>query len=149
MFPSHFDRQSHFEMMRLWDSRMPLLYQPKEGTMVMCDFRGLEAPEMVKTRPVVVLSRSAHNAGLVVVVPLSTTRPRIIQDYHVEFVSLMPGMKTLCWAKCDMIYTLNLARLDRIKVKDRQSGNRSYIAIPLPGELFFAIQNGVRSALGL
>lgn len=115
----------------------------------MCDFRGLEAPEMIKTRPVVVLRRSQHNAQLIVVVPLSTTKPQILRNHHVEFQSLVPGPSTLCWAKCDMIYTVSIARLDRIKVKSRQTGRREYLAIPLPDELFAAIQAGVRSALGL
>ncbi|MBX8572920.1 type II toxin-antitoxin system PemK/MazF family toxin [Pseudomonas cichorii] len=128
---------------------MPLQYQPKEGTIVMCDFRGLEAPEMIKTRPVVVMRRSSHNSALVIVVPLSTTRPHAVLDHHIQFESLIPGPQTLCWAKCDMIYTVALARLDRIKVKNRHTGKREYLAIPLPEELFTAIQVGVRSALGL
>jgi hypothetical protein len=48
-----------------------------------------------------------------------------------------------------MVYTLSIARLDRVKVKNRQTGKREYVAIPLSAELFAAIQNGVRSALGL
>lgn len=128
---------------------MPLLYQPKEGTIVMCDFRGLEAPEMIKTRPVVVLRRSSQNSALVIVVPLSTTKPLIIQGHHVEFASLIPGPQKQCWAKCDMIYTVACARLDRIQTKDRNTGKRIYSAIPLPVELFAAIQAGVRSALGI
>jgi uncharacterized protein YifN (PemK superfamily) len=128
---------------------MPLLYQPKEGVIVMCDFRGLEAPEMVKTRPVVVLRRSSQNSALVIVVPLSTTKPLVIQNHHVEFTSLMPGPQKQCWAKCDMIYTVACTRLDRIQVKDRNTGKRGYTVIPLPAEIFTAIQAGVRSALGI
>ncbi|MFK5246002.1 type II toxin-antitoxin system PemK/MazF family toxin [Glaesserella parasuis] len=36
---------------------MALKYQPKEKAVVMCDFSGFIAPEMVKTRPVVVISK--------------------------------------------------------------------------------------------
>jgi uncharacterized protein YifN (PemK superfamily) len=128
---------------------MPLTYQPKEGLIVMCDFRGMEAPEMIKTRPVVVLRRSSQNSALVVVIPLSTTRPQPMLSHHVELTSPIPGSPKLCWAKCDMVYTLTIARLDRVKVKNRQTGRREHVAIPLSAELFAAIQNGVRSALGL
>ncbi|WP_457360610.1 type II toxin-antitoxin system PemK/MazF family toxin [Pseudomonas sp. TE3610] len=128
---------------------MPLLYQPKAGTIVMCDFRGHERPEMVKTRPVVVLRRNSQNSSLVTVVPLSTTAPLRLESCHVEFDSLIPGSQIRCWAKCDMVYTVGCARLDRIKTRDRVTGRRDYVVLPLPADLFVAIQRGVKSALGL
>lgn len=115
----------------------------------MGDFQGMEAPEMIKTRPVVVLRRSSQNSALVAVIPLSTTRPQPMLSHHVELMSPIPSSPKLCWAKCDMVYTLAIARLDRFKVNNRQTGKREYVAIPLAAELFAAIQNGVRSALGL
>ncbi len=30
---------------------MPLKYQPKEATVLMCDFSGFQVPEMIKVRP--------------------------------------------------------------------------------------------------
>lgn len=54
---------------------MALKFQPKEKTVVMCDFSGFKEPEMVKVRPVVVLAKHKHNARLVTIVPLSTTEP--------------------------------------------------------------------------
>ncbi|WP_414861947.1 hypothetical protein [Pseudomonas sp. IT-P176] len=36
---------------------MPLQYQPKEGSVLICDFRGYEVPEMIKVRPVVVIRK--------------------------------------------------------------------------------------------
>ncbi|MFK5216451.1 type II toxin-antitoxin system PemK/MazF family toxin [Glaesserella parasuis] len=54
---------------------MALKYQPKEKAVVMCDFSGFIAPEMVKTRPVVVISKHKKNSELVTIVPLSTTKP--------------------------------------------------------------------------
>lgn len=40
---------------------MPLKFQPRERSVIMCDFRGYEEPEMVKKRPVVVIARNRHN----------------------------------------------------------------------------------------
>ena len=54
---------------------MALAFQPRPGTVVMCDFAGYVLPEMVKVRPVVVIARNRKNRQLVTVVPLSTTAP--------------------------------------------------------------------------
>lgn len=61
---------------------MPLKFQPRERSVIMCDFRGYEEPEMVKKRPVVVIARNRHNGKLVTVVPLSSTEPVPLADYH-------------------------------------------------------------------
>lgn len=52
---------------------MPLLYQPKEGSVLMCDFRGYEVPEIIKVRAGIVIRKHRTNKLLVTVVPLSTT----------------------------------------------------------------------------
>ena len=57
---------------------MTLNYQPKIKSVVMCDFAGLNPPEMVKVRPVVVLTKHRHNSQLVTIIPLSTTPPTVI-----------------------------------------------------------------------
>lgn len=49
---------------------MPLNYQPKPRSILYCDFRGFEVPEMVKRRPVIVLASHKTNSKLVAVVPL-------------------------------------------------------------------------------
>jgi uncharacterized protein YifN (PemK superfamily) len=54
---------------------MPLRYQPQEGSVLICDFRGYEVPEMIEVRPVVVIRKHRTNSLLVTVVPLSTTAP--------------------------------------------------------------------------
>ncbi|EOO2098321.1 type II toxin-antitoxin system PemK/MazF family toxin [Escherichia coli] len=54
---------------------MVLKYQPSVRSVLMCDFRGMVVPEIVKVRPVVVVSRNRHNNQLVTVVPISTTEP--------------------------------------------------------------------------
>jgi len=128
---------------------MPLQFQPKEGTILMCDFRGYEVPEMVKVRPVVILRKHRHNNKLVTVVPLSTTAPEILEDHHIQLPAQLPGASTVCWAKCDMIYTVTLARLDRCKVKSRHGGGRQYVTFSLKAEELAAVKAAVLSALGL
>jgi uncharacterized protein YifN (PemK superfamily) len=127
---------------------MPLQYQPKEGSVLICDFRGYEVPEMVKVRPVVVIRKHRTNRLLVTVVPLSTTAPKSFLDHHLELENHLQGGSPVCWAKCDMVATVSLPRLDRIKRRDRQ-GKRVYEISQLSVEEFAAIKAAVRSALGL
>lgn len=112
----------------------------------MCDFAGYVVPEMVKVRPVVVIARNRKNRHLVTVVPLSTTAPNALEDHHHQLSSNpLPGKGLItCWAKCDMLATVSLARLDRFKVAPRQ-----YLAPTLPAADFQAIRKAVLSALGL
>ena len=112
----------------------------------MCDFTGYVVPEMVKVRPVVVVARNRKNHQLVTVVPLSTTAPAKMEDHHHELsANPLPGRERItCWAKCDMIATVSLARLDRYKV-----GRRDYVAPSLPDTDFEAIKQAIVNALGL
>lgn len=121
-----------------------LKYQPSEGTIISCDFGGFSAPEMIKTRPVVVLRRHRTNSGLVTIVPLSTTVPAVVENFHVAISSL----SNPCWAKCDMVYTVSIERLDRFKTKDR-SGNRVYKTFQVTNAELVAIRAGVADALGI
>ncbi len=126
---------------------MPLLYQPKPRSVVMCDFHGFVEPEMVKTRPVVVLASNKRNSKLVTVVPLSTTEPTILEAHHHELsVNPLPDKPNYvsCWAKCDMVVTVSLHRLDRYK-----TGKREYIVPTVGNADFEAIRQGVMAALGL
>ncbi|MGH9958192.1 MAG: type II toxin-antitoxin system PemK/MazF family toxin [Pyrinomonadaceae bacterium] len=62
---------------------MPIIFHPKAGAVLMCDFNGFRKPEMIKTRPVVIVSPNHLNRhGLYSVVPLSTTAPNRIEPYH-------------------------------------------------------------------
>src|SRR5262245_54414446 len=90
----------------------------KPGMVLICDFRGTIAPEICKTRPVVVVS-PAHviRAGLIAVVPLSTTRPRIARAYHACLTSPpFRGASEEVWAKCDLAMSVSLERLRRIRL---------------------------------
>lgn len=84
---------------------MALTFHPKPGVVLVCDFAGYVAPEMIKRRPVVVVS-PAHlrRPNLLAVVPLSTTPPDPIAPYHYRLSgNPVPGSDaTEVWAKCDM-----------------------------------------------
>ena len=127
---------------------MTLLYQPKEGSVLICDFRGYEVPEIIKIRPVIVIRRHRTNRLLVTVVPLSTTPPQTVLAHHLQLESHLQGANPVCWAKCDIVATVSLGRLDRIKSKDRH-GKRTYKIVELSSEQFLAVKAAVRGALGL
>ncbi|WP_225920200.1 type II toxin-antitoxin system PemK/MazF family toxin [Pseudomonas vanderleydeniana] len=128
--------------------RMPLRFQPKEGSILICNFSGFVAPEMVKQRPVVILRKHPHNSRLVTVVPLSTTQPERLCAYHVELPCYLASEAKKSWAKCDMLYTVSMDRLDRIKTKGRH-GQRQYEVLTMSAEHFAAIQVAVLAGLNL
>lgn len=87
----------------------------------MCDFeKGFQEPEMVKKRPVILLTKATQK--LVTVVPLSTTPPDPQQDYHCFIEKkYLPNTSYFqrgagCWVKGDMLYTVSFARLEQIRV---------------------------------
>ena len=130
--------------------RLMLPFQPKPGTLLMCDFdTGFMPPEMVKKRPVVVISprRRRSRVPLCTVVPLSSTAPNPVEPFHhrMNLQSLPVGFHAgESWAKCDMLYTVSLARLDRVKV-----GPRRYLAPQIRADDLAAIRRGVIIALWL
>ena len=133
---------------------MSVRFHPHSGTVLVCDFStGFRPPEMVKVRPVVVVSPKRHRgAELTTVVPLSTTRPEPVESFHhcMDPASLPgPLANHETWAKCDMLYTVALERLDRVKVGKEPSGRRRYVAQSITEEDLAAIREAVRRALGL
>ena len=125
---------------------MALLFQPRPGAVIICDFRGFEAPEMIKVRPVVVLARNRKSRDLVTVVPLSTTAPEPVMAHHHRLArNPLPGKAGVaCWAKCDMVATVGRARLDRYK-----ASRREYLNLELDDADFQAIRRAVATALEL
>jgi len=126
------------------------LYNIKTGNVLICDFdRGFIPPEMVKVRPVVVISRaSTHYRRLCTIVPLSTTPPNPIEAWHVPLVQHpLPywSNDNQAWVKCDMIYTVSFDRLDRPHRK--RGGKRIYLTEKVSVEDLAAIFNGVRAYL--
>ncbi|TDF37798.1 type II toxin-antitoxin system PemK/MazF family toxin [Histophilus somni] len=125
---------------------MSLKYQPKEKSVLMCDFSKFQSPEMTKVRPVVVIAKHKRNKELVTVIPLSTTEPQPLEKYHYALpVNPLPDKANIqCWAKCDMIYTVSISRLDRYKI-----GKRDYISPLVSDTDFQVIKNCTALALKL
>ena len=125
-------------------------FTPKTGCVLICDFsRGFVPPEMVKTRPVVVISRTeCHGRRLCTVVPLSTTSPDPVLVWHVLLKqNPLPGTLagTAVWAKCDMLYTVSFDRLD--KPHRKTEGKREYLTLKLSAADLAAVFDGVRAYL--
>lgn len=128
-------------------------FHPRKGTLLCCDFsKGFTPPEMVKVRPVVVITpQLPGRAGLCTVIPLSTVEPDTLQPYHhkMDANSLTPKLQaTECWAKCDMVYAVGLRRLDRIRERDA-GGKRVYLTGKLTEPDMRAIEIAVLNGLGL
>lgn len=134
---------------------MALPFHPDPGTLLVCNFdTGFRPPEMVKVRPVVVVSpRRRRGAELCTVVPLSTTRPEPEEPFHhrMDRRSLVGryARAEATWAKCDMLYTVSLERLDRVKVDKDARGKRRYVAQQIIEADWQAIRRCVALALGL
>lgn len=125
---------------------MALSFQPKVGSVLMCNFEGFLAPEMVKKRPVVVVARNRSNTQLVTVVPLSTTAPDVLESHHhpLPFNRVPVYKGTQCWAKCDMLATVSIGRMDRLKDK-----NHARVIPVIPAADLVAIRLCVVNALQL
>jgi len=134
---------------------MALHHHPKIGDVLMCAFPDcLREPEMIKTRPVVVVTKEHRGRpSLCTVVPLSTTRPDPVLDFHVR-IDEQRLPRTLSnhatWAKCDMLYTLNLDRLDRVRGgMNRRTGQRIYETGRISVEELAMVRRAIAFALGL
>lgn len=129
---------------------MPIAFHPHPGTILICDFStGFQPPEMVKVRPVVVLSPRRRTSDLLTVVPLSSTAPAPRLPWHLELPSgAYPPAHGPMWAKCDVVVTVALRRLDRVRTKGPQ-GQRIYSSPALAPATFAALQACVKAALGL
>ena len=111
---------------------MGLMYYPSAGEIVVCRYGDqVIEPEMRKSRPAVVIGpRLRNRAKLVTVVPLSTTEPSPLLDYHcrLDMTSVLPEPfdAAVMWAKCDMVSSVSLDRLDRFKEPYQRGGARRW-----------------------
>lgn len=128
---------------------MPLTFHPGPGAIVICDFStGFRPPEMVKVRPVVVISPRRRTTQLATVVPLSSTAPVPAEPWHYRLPpGVYPPARGPIWAKCDMVATVSFDRFDRVRVKS--GGTRTYHTFQLGSADLAAILAAVRAALGL
>lgn len=125
-----------------------LNFYPRAGQILVCRFDGFREPEMVKTRPIIVVSpKLPYRSDIVCVVPISTTAPmhdlpfvvRLSKNYHPKEPDDLP-----CWAKCDMIMNIGRWRLNGFKI-DR----RKYATPQASAEDLQAVREGVLYGLGL
>jgi mRNA interferase MazF len=135
---------------------MPLKFPPISGQIVFCDFKGFITPEMVKKRPVIVVSpKERRHKSLCAVVPLSASAP-CSNEIHTSIKIALPSefkkrewFQKDCWAKCDIINTVCLERLDLIYLGRDTAGKRIYSYIKIEDETLNAIREIVcRSIIG-
>jgi len=132
---------------------MAVFIHPDPGDLLMCDFSGFKPPEMTKKRPVVVISpRTRRGIQLCTVVPLSTVEPKPMLPCHYK---LSPESLPECfkdnpnWAKCDLLYTVALNRLDRIYAGRAKDNQRIYIIGHVSDDDLIGIRNAVGTWLQL
>ena len=127
---------------------MAINYFPKTGSIYMCDFKSFKEPEMVKVRPVIVISpKLPFRSEIVAIVPMSTTAPRQELEYCYRLSkNYMPNEQEgiITWAKCDMVINLAKHRLSAIKV-----GRRKYIYPELSESDLRNVKQAVLYGLGL
>lgn len=131
-----------------------LIYHPKRGTILVCDFDKFEEPEMTKRRPVIVLSNDMKSRnGLCTVVALSTTEPFVITPYHYKLILdpplPCPYNSKIQWVKGDMIYTLAFSRFNLMYKGKDESGKRLYDIRVVDKDDMGNIEKCVMNGLGI
>ena len=134
---------------------MAIREHPHTGAVMICDFNaGFREPEMVKRRPVVVISpKIAARPGLCTVVALSTTAPNPKLPFHAQ-IDLRPELPAPwqsdgVWVKGDMVYAVGFHRLDFIRLGKDLNGKRRYLYQPLSVENLKEIRACVLKGIGL
>jgi uncharacterized protein YifN (PemK superfamily) len=134
---------------------MALAYYPALGEILLCDYStGFVAPEMVKRRPVVIITPRLRRRGeLVGVVPLSTTPPEPAERHHcmIELARPLPAPfgSAVMWAKCDMIATVARSRLDRFRAGRSGGAGRKFVSGQLDRKQLLDVRRSVLCGLGL
>jgi uncharacterized protein YifN (PemK superfamily) len=124
---------------------MAIQFAPKKGMILMCNFAGYKLPEIIKIRPVVVISPNHLRRGnLVTVVPFSTTPPSKVMNHHCSMPNHILKDGSEVWAKCDMLATVGWERLDRVK-----TGKRHYETLYVSEQELTEIMKGVACSLGI
>ena len=112
---------------------MALRYPVSAGTILLCDYNtGFREPEMVKRRPVIVMTpRLPYRDGLCSVIPLSQSGPKRDIQYQCKIALTTPLPDpfpySIFWAKADMLATVSFQRLDLFRTARDQTGKRKYI----------------------
>jgi len=112
---------------------LPITFHPRAGLILQCDFsNGFKEPEMIKKRPVIVLTPPMKGRNdLTTVVCLSSVEPSNIMPYHYLLPKASMPMtghfqKGETWVKGDMIYSVGHHRLEAIRTGKDYDGKRQY-----------------------
>jgi mRNA interferase MazF len=132
---------------------MPIQFHPKQGSILICNFEpGFKTPEMVKRRPVVVISpQISVRANLCTVVALSGEEPRVKMPYHhkLDLILPPPWDQGPNWLKGDMLYSVAFHRLELIRAGRDEDNKRIYTRAQLTPEEFREVRKCVLCSLGL
>lgn len=134
---------------------MPIQFHPKPGTILLCDFStGFMPPEMVKRRPVLVVSPTITGRPfLCTVVCLSTTTPTPQLPFHMKIRLPEPLPPNLSnenvWVKGDMIYAVSFKRLDFATTGKDRTGKRIRYNKPISDEVLNDVRKRVSYGIGL
>ena len=134
---------------------MALKFHPQPGAVLLCDYAtGFKVPEMVKIRPVIIVSpRFRERPGLSTVVPLSTTPPIPVMPYHCEVsptpVAPPPYDTGTVWAKADMVATISQDRLKPFHYRPTPGAQRKYVYPTITADELDAVRHCVCEALGI
>jgi len=128
---------------------------PERGTILICDYDvGFKEPEMVKRRPVLVVSpKISVRPGLCTIVALSTSPPAPELPYHCK-LTLSPALPApwvsdQVWVKADMINAVGFHRLDFVRLGKDRTGKRIYRYDTIPAGDLQRVQACILKALGL
>ena len=128
---------------------------PATGTILICDFnQGFREPEMVKVRPVIVVSpKIGIRAKLCTVVALSTTPPRPVMPYHCK-LDLHPTLPVPWadgenWVKGDMINSVGFHRLNLVRTGKDRGGRRLYRFETLTATQMKDVRTCILRAMGM
>ena len=134
---------------------MGIKFPPRPGQILICDYAGFKAPEMVKQRLVAVVSpRLPHRDELCTVIPLSTTAPRSDVRYQCKvelpFIAPAPYEGNFKFAKADMLATVGYFRLSMPYTgRNPATGQRKYVKLVLSPAELTKLQSCLLHALGL
>ena len=134
-----------------WTPLQSISFVPAAGLVLLCNFStGFQAPEMIKIRPVVVISERDRNRDTCIVVPVSSVLPR---DARAVFVALDSNkyaffQKPDNWAKCETINAVRVQRLFRLRDPATGRGIDSRQTMIDPADLKL-VREGVSRVIGL
>ena len=132
---------------------MKLKIHPGIGTIVICDFSGLNEPEMTKRRLAVVVAPFIRvRPNLATIVPFSTTAPLPPREFNCT-IQIDPPLPApydspLQWVKADMIYNVALHRLS-FPMDGKIDGKRNYDIRKLSDDELVKVQKCMLHGLGL